>query len=56
MLFKEPNTENADKLGNIAQFIEYVNDGKDIWIIHEVGGLSLSKHLFDIKGFLNNNI
>ncbi len=46
---KQPGKEN------IAKYITYVNDVKDIWIIHEVGGTSLTKLLFDVKGWCGVN-
>ena len=41
---------------NIAKFITYANDVKDIWIIHEVGGASLTKLLFDVKGIFSKRL
>lgn len=38
---------------NIAKYINYYNDSKDMWIIHEVAGISLTKYLFDVKGIFH---
>jgi hypothetical protein len=35
---------------HIAQLIDDIEDGKDYWLVYEVGSHSLSKHLFDVKG------
>ena len=34
----------------MARFIRPVNDPKDYWLLHEVGGKPLSKMLFELKG------
>jgi len=35
---------------NIANYIETLEDAKDMWVIYELGGASLTKMLFEIKG------
>lgn len=49
MLFKDKSAD-SERLENIARYFRCISDPKDLWLVHEVGGLSLSKHLFDIKG------
>ena len=52
MLFPK-YSENINN--NIAKYFEYINTTKDVWLIHEVGGKSLTKQLFDIHGNINND-
>eukprot|EP00826_Nyctotherus_ovalis_P015619 TRINITY_DN14459_c0_g2_i3.p1 TRINITY_DN14459_c0_g2~~TRINITY_DN14459_c0_g2_i3.p1 ORF type:complete len:217 (-),score=44.01 TRINITY_DN14459_c0_g2_i3:47-697(-) len=47
MLF--PSGENND-VQSIAKYISHISGPRDIWLVHEVGGQSLSKHLFEIQG------
>ena len=37
-------------VNNIARFIDSSQDSKDLWLMYEVGGQSLTKLLFDVKG------
>ena len=37
-------------MNSIAKFLNYNVQPKDIWIVYELGSLSLGKHLFDVKG------
>ena len=50
ILFSSTTTEGIDDVGNIARYISFFNSPRDIWLIHEVGGQSLTRHLFDIQG------
>jgi len=35
---------------SIAKLIDDIEEGKDYWLVYEVGSYSMSKHLFDVKG------
>ncbi len=35
---------------SVAAYLDLIEDAKDIWLIYELGGASLSKLLFDVKG------
>ena len=35
---------------SIAKLIDAIEDGKDLWLIYEVGGKSMSKTLTEVKG------
>jgi hypothetical protein len=37
-------------VGSIARFLDCIHDPKDLWLVYEVGGLSLTKLLFEVKG------
>ena len=37
-------------ISSIARFLDCVQDPKDLWLVYEVGGMSLTKLLFDVKG------
>lgn len=55
MLFKGKGEPNDDAkvypgINSIAGYIGYIDDVKDLWIIYEVGGMSLTKLLFNVKG------
>ncbi len=41
---------------NIAGFISCINDTRDVWLVYEVGGASLTKLLFDVKGTKGSNL
>eukprot|EP00345_Euplotes_harpa_P011296 CAMPEP_0168348940 /NCGR_PEP_ID=MMETSP0213-20121227/20080_1 /TAXON_ID=151035 /ORGANISM="Euplotes harpa, Strain FSP1.4" /LENGTH=289 /DNA_ID=CAMNT_0008358707 /DNA_START=40 /DNA_END=905 /DNA_ORIENTATION=+ len=53
-IFKQlgSNQLNADHEGNksISHLLSTIDDKKDVWLVYEVGGDSLSKALFNIKG------
>lgn len=35
---------------SITKLMDVVEDSKDLWLIYELGGQSMSKLLFDVKG------
>lgn len=35
---------------SIARLIDQIEDGKDVWLVYEVGGTPLGKFLADVKG------
>lgn len=35
---------------SIARLIDQIEDGKDFWVVYEVGAQCLGKHLSDVKG------
>lgn len=35
---------------HIAKFVKKIEDRHDLWLVYELGGQSLSKALFEIKG------
>ena len=37
-------------INSIAAYINVIDDIKDMWLVHEEGGLSLTKSLFEVKG------
>lgn len=37
-------------MGSIAQFIDQIDDARDIWLVYEVGPACLRKVLNDVKG------
>jgi len=61
LLFHAKETDAAENekypgLKNIAAYVNYINDTKDVWVIYEVGGSSLTKLLFDVKGMCFSHI
>ena len=42
--------ESHPGLESVAKLIDHIEDNKDFWLIYELGGQSLSKLLFDVKG------
>ena len=38
----------------ISHLLERIEEKKDIWLVYELGGISLSKLLFDVKGEFHN--
>jgi len=52
-IFNLINSESySDHVGhqNISHLVEKVEDTKDIWLVYELGGESLSSALFNVKG------
>ena len=54
MLFKkETGKEEEEKypgIKNVAAYLDYIDDLKDVWVVYELGGSSLTKLLFEVKG------
>ena len=42
-------------LGHAARFVGAVQEARDCWLLHEVGGRPLSKQLFELKGEFYNS-
>lgn len=49
-------THTSDHQGHnhISHLLDQINEGKDVWLVYEVGGNSLSKMLFEVKGEFHN--